>query len=119
MGKGSSSDDFVRDYKMAHRVSGCCVAHLGFTACAATYTEHHVKEGVRSPSSRSRLLLAYPSDPTAEHGDSANRDWQLSWACPSVDNSAHTARVIGPTIVQYDPVSTAKTRSDDPLRQVW
>jgi hypothetical protein len=43
MEMGSSSDGFVRDYRMAPRFSGCCVAHLGFTACAATHTGDHVK----------------------------------------------------------------------------
>lgn len=39
----SSSDGFFCDCRVAHRCSGCSVEHLGFTACAATYTGHHVK----------------------------------------------------------------------------
>lgn len=44
MEKASSSDGFVRDYRMAHRIPGCSVAHLDLTAaCAATHTGHHVE----------------------------------------------------------------------------
>jgi hypothetical protein len=54
MGKGSSSDDFVRDCRVAHRVSECPVAHLVALRLQLLTTD--TSEGVYSPTGELKVF---------------------------------------------------------------
>lgn len=58
--KASSSDGFVRDYRMAPRIPSCSVAHPGLTsACAATHTRLHVEVCALRPASNPFGMTAH------------------------------------------------------------
>lgn len=43
MEKDASSGDFLRDYRVPHRLSVYCVVHLRFTTSTATHTRFRVE----------------------------------------------------------------------------